>query len=230
MEEVISSTPRQTRVIDAFAASHLGYERKNQEDALRTDPKNGLFLIADGMGGHAGGEVASTLSVEETYKTLMQSGLGTDPKAALQRAFASANNVVIAHGNRNARLAGMGSTLVVAAHKGSALWIAHVGDSRAYLLRKGTITRLTRDHGDGNWISRAIGVSFGPGPDVAAVKIEPGDTVMLCTDGLTKTAGDFEMAQIMQNAKSCKMACNSLVNHALADGGPDNVSVIVVRF
>jgi len=228
--ETISSRP--FRVVDCHIDTHIGYERKNNEDSVYADQKAGLFLLADGMGGHEGGEVASSVAVQEAYKTLRRSGLGLDPVMSMTRVFRSASDVVLAMSRNDPGLYNMGTTLIVAALKGSQLWVAHVGDSRVYMRRGNTVYRVTEDHvGPYGGIERAIGCSpmTNCTPDVKSYAVHHGDMMILCSDGLSGPLGGTGISQALVGTRTCKQASDALIGAALAAGGPDNVTVAIAR-
>ncbi len=225
--ESMASTQK-IRIIDAFAATNVGFVRGHNEDAVISDPDRGIFLIADGMGGHPGGEVASAIASQTAHTSLAKSISGTNPKTALRAAFRVADQAVKAHGRQDASVIGMGSTLVVLLIRSGQIWVAHSGDSRAYLYR-GNLARLTNDHGEGHVISRAIGVAYGNGPDVNMMQAQRGDVLMLCSDGLSAYVDGNLIGKTLKSVKTCKKACWELIDHAMEVGAPDNVTVVVVR-
>lgn len=223
-------TSRTIRIVDAFAATDPGYRRGNNEDASISDPERGFFLVADGMGGHAGGEIASTIASQTAHKYFSKS-VGASPGPTLRGAFQAADMTVKAYGQGNARYANMGTTMVAIAVRGNRAFVAHCGDSRAYL-HHGGLTQLTQDHGYGHVVTRAIGCAFGVGADVNSVLARKGDVFLLCSDGLSAYVDKDLIARELRavsTSKSCKNACGALIDHALDAGGPDNVTVVVVK-
>jgi serine/threonine protein phosphatase PrpC len=232
--------------------SHPGRQRANNEDWLgmfqpddpgRLARKGCLFLVADGMGGHQSGELASRQVVDQVIR-----GYVDDPEpevaASLRQAIEAANASLYA---RSARLEGRprsGSTLVAAVVRGTELWIANVGDSRAYLLRGGELRQLTRDHAlfpsAGNHIpaeeppgrhiiTRALGTKPSVEVDVfPPLTLRIGDRLILCSDGLTAPLSDAEILRVVADLGLQKSA-EALVQAANDRGGPDNVSVIVIQ-
>lgn len=230
MQAEVSARPK--FFTDCYVATHVGFVRQNNEDSAISDPKAGLLLLADGMGGHAGGEVASSTAVNEIYKTLKRSGLDLDPIMALTRAFKSASNILLAMGNGDHTLRGMGTTMVVAALKGTKLWVAHTGDSRLYMRRGNVMYRITEDHGgDGMGLLRALGCSVTTDctPEVNSYTAHRGDMLFLCSDGLSGPLGGDGIDAMTRGITSCKAACERLIDATLSAGAPDNVTIVAGR-
>jgi serine/threonine protein phosphatase PrpC len=204
-----------------------------------------LLVVADGMGGHLAGEVASTLALETVYQTYYHSG-SNDPAELLREAIETANETIYSRSQRDDRL-GMGTTVVAAAHRGNTLYYAHVGDSRLYLIRNGEIQQLTRDHSlvashveagiltpeqaahhpQRNVILRAVGTGAHVEVDVQApMLLQDGDVLVLCSDGLTEHVPK-EMLGKLATTGSPEQAVQALVQAANNKGGSDNISVIV---
>jgi serine/threonine protein phosphatase PrpC len=232
------------------AATDVG-GRLNNEDRLLADGSLGLFLVADGMGGYEGGEIASQQAVDSVRDFVARNQRdpgGTWPcREDRRRSFEEnllAAAISRAHEDVAARrvgpLAEMGSTLVALLAAPHRTVLAHVGDSRAYLLRKGELKRLTVDHSlqvemqaQGvsfpyrNVITRALGVA-NHRPDLLLLELSPGDALLLCTDGLHEVVPEGEMADLL-NAATAHRAARALVDRALSLGARDNVTVVVVR-
>lgn len=217
------------RIVDAHARTDVGFERDHNEDAAMTSLSHGVFVVADGMGGHAAGEVAAAIA-SSTAADALKIWPGTRDQAALVSAFAAADAAVRARADADPACHGMGTTLAAVALDGATAWIGHIGDSRVYLLRGDELHRLTSDHGFGNTLTRAIGTYPPAGPDVFSVELQDGDTLMLCTDGLSKVVRSSMIQRALQlHPTSCELATDALVVMALAAGGPDNVTVVVLR-
>ena len=235
MDEMTSSQQslravRSLGIVDAHAITNVGAVRHNNEDAVITDPARGVFVLADGMGGHAAGEVASSIAVAEAHRFLVaHSG---DPGQLLVGAFEKADAAVLAHGARDPQDTGLAATLVAALIHGNVAYIAHAGDSRAYLFHHNALRRLTTDHGRGNVVHRAIGGLLGDGPDVAAVPLVPGDLLLLCSDGLNRPLNSIIIGQVIRGnlARGAKEISNALVRATFLSGAPDNVTVAVAIF
>lgn len=219
----------------------VGAVREQNEDSLVVRPP--LFVVADGMGGHAAGEVASEIAVN-TIEELAPDHADAE---ALGRAVEEANRDII-----NAALAGegregMGTTVTAAMLERNHLVIAQVGDSRAYLLHNGELTQLTRDHSlmanmieagqitpeearfhpSRSVITRALGNDPDTVPDLYEINVEDGDRLLLCSDGLYSMLEDDEIAAVMRRVPDPQRCANMLVNGAIAAGGHDNVTVII---
>jgi len=236
--------------LSAAARSDLGRRRPANEDIYALAPELGLYLVADGMGGHRAGQVASGLAARAAVGTLR--GLRPGPRSAVEKlraCVAAANAEILASSRAKPELAGMGTTVVALLAEGDRVALAHVGDSRAYLLRGGAIRRLTDDHtlvgelvrrgeiseraADGHpqrhVLVRALGVRRHVEPDLLELTPEPGDLFVLCSDGLTGHVGDLEIADLVAGAPDLDAACARLVDLANRRGGEDNVTVVLVR-
>jgi protein phosphatase len=231
------------------ALSDRGLVRKANEDSFAALDPYGLYAVADGLGGHVGGRVASEAAMAELVRRIT-SGAPPEPQLGrLRRAFRAANRAVRARARRDPGLRGMATTL-------AALWIgremaviAHVGDTRIYLVRAGRMAPLTVDHSlvaeaivrDGmrpedarvhpsrSVITRALGVMSDLEPDCAAMRTTPGDLFVLCSDGLTGPVADHEIASlVLARRRDLAAAARSLVDLANARGGEDNTTVVLV--
>ena len=233
----------ESRIPEVYAArSEIGLVRGHNEDNfIAASP---LFVVADGMGGHEAGEVASAIAIE-----VMQTKVPTKPDAgALAQSVCDANMAVIEGAANGRGKPGMGTTVTAAAIFDNELIIAQVGDSRAYLLHNNTLQRITRDHSlvaeyvmqgriteeearyhpQRSVITRALGSDPNMRADTYSMNICQGDKLMLCSDGLYSMVEDNLIEQIMQSAPSAQECCDALIEAALAAGGLDNVTVIVV--
>jgi protein phosphatase len=218
------------------------------------------LLVADGMGGQAAGEVASRMAAG----TLVQLALETpdwlmrldEPQSAevmrrMAERYRQVDAALKAEADADPRLWGMGTTMTLAVSLGADLFVAHVGDSRAYFFREGKLHRLTRDHTYAQGLAdiglipqedvathhrrhvltRALGVSSGPGTaDLQRFTLRDGDQVLLCTDGLTDLVADDAVAAVLARDAAASEACRDLVDLALARGGRDNVTVALARY
>lgn len=204
----------------------VGLLRSGNEDALLVLPEADVLGVADGLGGHAAGEVASALAVAELREAL--TGLaGAEADAvpgalaeALQRAHAR-----VAESGQERERRGMGTTAVVLHLRPGRAWVAHVGDSRAYLLSGGRLAQLTRDHERLGSLTQALGLGV-VRPDVAELETGPGNRLLLCTDGLTNTTDEDDIAELLATGTP-QEATDALVLVALQNGGLDNVTVVV---
>lgn len=240
------------------AATDVGRRRSHNEDHhvvwVPSDPadlerRGILIMVADGMGGSLAGEVASKLAAETVVHRYGE-GAGVDPLEDLKAAVEDANTAVFQQSLSDPSMTGMGTTCTALALKGREAWIAHVGDSRAYLCRGREIRQLTQDHSlvahlvernelspeqartdsRRNVVTRSVGV--GEKVEVDAMRIggllEPGDTLLLCSDGLHGQVTDEEIGQAMQEG-SMEEACQDLIGLANERGGPDNITVVMAR-
>ncbi|MBU4532612.1 MAG: Stp1/IreP family PP2C-type Ser/Thr phosphatase [Candidatus Desulforudaceae bacterium] len=233
------------------ATSNVGLVRPNNEDAFCVNEQYRLFAVADGMGGHKAGEVASRLALgtlEAEYVRLLQEG--ESPAGALYRAVIAANNQVFDESRRSESHKGMGTTLTACILQTGKMVFVHVGDSRIYLIRDGNAVRLTEDHSvvqelikQGkltdeeaeshpyrNMLSRALGTEGGVQVDVQDYVLNDGDQILLCTDGLTGLVQDEEIAQAVSTAGQPAESVGELLNCALKRGGKDNITLVLVEF
>ena len=225
-----------------FQATHVGKIRRNNEDSLTViEPQT--FVVADGMGGAQAGEVASQLLVEVVKIVLAEIPAPWDEKI-LSRAILAANEKILDTARQNAEYRGMGTTATILSLNGAQGYFAHVGDSRLYLLRSGTLRQLTEDHsyvetlvrrGEltaeaarthpmKNVLTQAVGAMDDIHVDAGNFPVQGGDIFLLCTDGLTNMVDDATIAKILQTAEN---PADVLIDAALAAGGRDNVTVIV---
>jgi PPM family protein phosphatase len=234
------------RVRENNEDSYLYWEAEDEEEFRR---KGRLAVIADGMGGYEGGQEASRLAVQ-TVRALYDKGFRDDPQTALMEAFAAAHERILSYAQEHPQFYGMGTTCTAMVVRERQLHFAHVGDSRLYLVRNGEISRLTRDH---SYVGRLVesGIvrsedaethpqrhiltaALGSGAEVAAdvsqeaLTLEDGDTLVLCTDGLWGVVNEQEVASVI-GKKNPADACRELVKIALQRGGPDNITVLVLR-
>jgi protein phosphatase len=235
----------------------LGNYRENNEDAIEVKPFPDMTvaIVADGMGGQAAGEIASKRAIEviprELRKNISQNLPQDDAKVAIRKAVVQANEEIMAMGALDRDLRNMGTTVVMALwRKGPEIFIANIGDSRAYLIRDDRIEQLTIDHSlaqalvDNKTISAAearehrfrnvlwkyLGSKeVGEGPDVKVVPVKPGDRFLLCTDGLTSPVPDHQLLSFMQQNPDVQQCADGLGQLALDNGSRDNVSCIVIE-
>lgn len=230
----------------AAGLSDVGRERDHNEDSYAVEDELGLFIVADGMGGHQAGEVASALAISTVVEHVGKSK-GADRLEVLADAARAANSRVIEEGARNRRRKGMGSTLVAMIRDGDDMGIAHVGDSRCYRFRDGKLERMTRDHslieelagddpiahaalgGYSNVITRAIGTAPDTEPDTRREPLRVGDVYLLCSDGLSGVVKDPEISRILSQGPELLDHCRELIQTANENGGPDNITTILVR-
>jgi PPM family protein phosphatase len=226
--------------IEVGSATDIGRVRERNEDSILVEPP--LYVVADGMGGHRGGQVASQLALE----TLEQ--LSGDGSGSLAEHVRRANRAVWDRALEDERLSGMGTTLTAARIDGSSALIAHVGDSRAYLLRDGMLRQLTTDHtlvarmvSSGeiteaeaenhphkNVLTRAIGTDEQVEVDEDTVDLQADDHLLLCSDGLTGMVTEDQIQAILEHSDGAQQAADRLVKAANRAGGIDNISVVVL--
>lgn len=226
---------------DVASATDIGLVRDHNEDAyLARDP---LYAVADGMGGHLGGEVASAIALETIGDVVASDGI-----EALADAVRRANRAVYERQVGDVEVAGMGTTLTAVALQGSRLYIAHVGDSRAYLLRDDSLQMLTQDHSlvgemmrEGrltesqarvhprrSTLTRALGIAGEIEVDTSEIAVRAGDRILLCTDGLTGMVEDPRLKEILKDDTGPRDACAALIAEANGSGGVDNITAVVI--
>lgn len=232
--------------------THQGRVRPHNEDAFLVDLEHGVFAVADGMGGHAAGEVASGLAVETLSEILGRPrGGDEDAPELLRSAVEEASRRITSRSDEHPEFRSMGTTIVVVLVDGPRLSLAHVGDSRAYLVRSGTIRRLTSDHSfvyelvrlgmlspeqaardpRRNVVTRALGSGAPVAPDIWQGDLEPRDRLLLCSDGLTTMLTDEQILAVLDAApEALEKACTSLIEAANSAGGEDNVTVVLLGY
>jgi PPM family protein phosphatase len=211
------------------ARTEVGHVRRRNEDSLLVDESTGVVAVADGLGGHPCGDLASQTAVASLRDSLAGGPPdGAQPSEWLTSALLAAHHAVLAQAGDDRDRAGMATTIVVAAVNDEHTTVVHVGDSRAYLLAEGELRPLTSDHGLGGYITQALGLDRAIAPDVAQVDLAGGDRLLLCTDGLTNMVDDEGVAALLAKGDAAQ-AADALVEAALANGGIDNVTVVVVE-
>jgi serine/threonine protein phosphatase PrpC len=232
----------------AASMTDQGRVRKTNEDNFFADEALGLFIVADGMGGHAGGEVASRVAIA-TISELMKAGLTEgDADSLIRSAIDHANTAIRAQAEADPTLHGMGTTLVLAFCLGDAIHLAHLGDSRAYLIRDGSIQRLTEDHSlvaqmvkSGqltaeeaprfhlrNVVTRSLGNQKLTEPDLSVVEWNAGDYLLLCSDGLTNMVEESELRSLISaGGANLERSCQEAIDRANQNGGRDNITAVL---
>lgn len=230
----------------ATLRTDIGKVRRQNEDAAWFDEKQAVFAVADGMGGHLAGEVASGMAIDAIRH---MAGHAQPGVSALREAVLAANEAIFAHAKTHAECAGMGTTLSVMQRSGHYMYIAHVGDSRIYRFRGGELEQITQDHSlveelvraglitreearthsRRNIITRALGTQGDNTPDLLAADMQKGDLWLLCTDGLCGMVSDEAIERTMQRGGSLEHMADSLLAQALEAGGRDNVTLILYR-
>jgi protein phosphatase len=243
----------------AAAVTDRGCKRSSNEDAFGYSVEHGIYLVCDGMGGAAAGEVASSLAVEEMMRQLTDSA-GANREPLLEKAvkaIGSANEAIYLRSRRNYRLNGMGTTMVALVAEGSLVWLLNIGDSRGYRLRDRHMEQITLDHSLvdeqvragrmtpaealrsplRNVITRALGTQGSVTPDIFELETRTGDLFLLCSDGLTRELSDSVIESILvadsknesDNTPALSEMCNCLAGAAKKAGGRDNITCLLVR-
>jgi serine/threonine protein phosphatase PrpC len=236
----------------AAGATHVGRVRETNQDSFRVDADAGIFLVADGMGGHAAGEVASRIAADFVLQALRDATAAPDNdfESAIHEAFVGARQELLDCCEDDPRTRGMGTTVIVAVLRRSGrMFIGHLGDSRLYRYSGGALSRLTTDH---TWIQREIDAGrLRPAdarghrmahvllrvlsgdepadPDVISTRVAPGDILLLCSDGLCNLVDDRAIGEFLRNIASPEATVAALIAEANRRGGTDNVTAVVVH-
>lgn len=236
----------------AYAMTDRGRKRQINQDAVyySTLPVGNipnLFVVADGMGGHQAGDFASRFTIDNLVR-LIESAEGNNPITILNESIRQVNSLLLERGAEDEKLAGMGTTLVAACTMGSVLCVANVGDSRLYVIHD-DIRQITRDHSlveeliqrgelergseayyeHKNIITRAIGARNGVFADFFEVTLEEGDTILMCSDGLSNMVPDETICEIVSGREDLKAVAEDLIEEANNNGGKDNIGVVLFR-
>ena len=213
--------------MDVAYRTEVGHVRSRNEDALLARPERGLLAVADGLGGHPAGDVASLTALSSIDGSDLSADSTEDD---LRAAAGKAHQAVLDAAQEQPGRTGMGTTIVLATLRDDSALVLHVGDSRAYLLgADGVLAALTEDHGMHGYLTQALGLDREVEPDVAEVSCPPQSRLLLCTDGLTNMVDDDDVARLLSQG-SAREACDALVEAALDAGGIDNVTVVGVEF
>lgn len=227
--------------------SDTGKVREHNEDAFAFIPELGLAVVADGMGAHAAGEIASQIAVS-TVLSMMHLTAGASPRDRLDTAVTAAHAAIRDKAQTSLRFDGMGTTIVLTLVHGRQLYHAHVGDSRLYRLRAGRLEQITRDHSllqesidqglyspaeararvARNILTRALGLDGALKVDIGQTDARAGDRYLLCSDGLYEMLSDPEISALLQRIPDPQKQVRALVDMANDRGGRDNISVIVI--
>lgn len=235
-----------------FAAkTDIGRLREANEDTFLAEDE--IFAVADGMGGHQAGEIASSLAIDILKKWADESKKSQTPQSIqkmLKEIVDEVNNAILKKAELRFDYLGMGTTLTAFHVAGKRIFLAHIGDSRAYLIRKGKITQLTQDHtlvadmvrkGEiseelarvhplKNILTRALGTDIRAEVDLLSEEVQPGDKILLCSDGLNSMLKDGQILAIVNETENLDDACQRLIDTANANGGEDNITVVLVEF
>jgi len=236
--------------VEATALSDVGCVRTNNEDSFGYDPIRQVYVVCDGMGGMASGEVASQLAVSAFLETIAAANTSIPIERSLHQAITAANASVF-QASAQPEHKGMGTTLVSASVEGAKLLIGNVGDSRAYMIQDNQCMQLTVDHsylnelirtgavavedaatvdlqGMESVITRAIGVTETVNPDFFSVDLAPGNLILLASDGLTRYVAATEMSQLV-TGDNLNLSCQQLIDLAKERGGADNITVLLLH-
>ena len=241
-------------VISSGNTTSIGYYRDNNEDRVVLNEKSGIFVVADGMGGQAAGEQASQLAVDIVSRELSRIPRdvveSSSIREAIKQAVLTANRAIIQKGDSDPSTRNMGTTVVLAYCRGEKMIVAHIGDSRAYLVRHGKSKRITTDHNLAQALFEANTISaeeldthrfrhvlwkylgskeVGEGPDIAEMDLEAGDRFLLATDGVTSTVNDDAITKLLTEEPDPQACSDKLVKLALDNGSRDNASCIVIH-
>lgn len=236
-----------------FSMTHVGRRRETNQDYMFTSETAvgnlpNLFLVADGMGGHAAGDYASRFTIERIVEHIGQSEQ-KEPVAVIKEAVIHANRLLLEEANADDSKSGMGTTIVAATCDGGRLCTANVGDSRLYVINRDRITQITRDHSlveemvrmgemdkadakahpDKNIITRAIGVVPEVSVDFFETELEPGDLILMCSDGLTNMIEDEDIKRIVLGQRDIVEQAEQLIEVANENGGRDNITVVLIE-
>ncbi len=229
------------------ACSHLGLRRRRNEDALLDAPRHGVFAVADGMGGHPAGDVASGIAIDTLRERVVAAGDVSAPEQLLEQAFAAANDALLAHALARPDHSGLGTTMTALLVQPGAAVVGHIGDSRLYRLRGGEWRQLTTDH---TWVERevahgrltrqaarnhphaAVLLRVLGGADAAIdrfhLELRPGDRLLLCTDGVSNAVQPDDFAAIVRQPLAPPEIARHLCEAADAAGGFDNSTTVVI--
>jgi protein phosphatase len=234
----------------AYGATHPGLRRPNNEDAFLIAVPLGAAILADGMGGQNCGEVGSAITIQTVGEYLAAPETNLTSEELAREAIRAANQKVLDAARQCAECEGMGSTIVMALWDGGHLVIANVGDSRAYLYRAGVLRQLSYDQNFANELRTKLGFSEErvrnmPNRNVLtmavgsfdhvlvrthAERLEPGDRVLLCSDGLYGPVDDSAISHILEDSADLQQAVGALLDRANRNGGPDNVTAILLHY
>lgn len=239
------------------AKTHIGKIRDKNEDSYYVEEKNNhIFIVADGMGGHNAGEIASEMAIQKVSKFIDDKLHGIslindeDISNLIRKAIDKGNSEIYRQALSFENWDGMGTTITMALFLNDRVYLGHVGDSRAYLLRNGELTQLTEDHtlvGElvkngsiteveaknhpkRNVITKALGTQISPLPDIISYDLYDGDIIILCTDGLTNAVDNHLIKKSFLNSLNLQVACDNLVDQANKKGGFDNITLIAIRY
>ncbi len=241
--------------IQSYGITDVGKKRSTNQDAIYTDDHLGLYVVADGMGGHSGGDIASKMAIESIANTIKEfSSLKEDEcHDALEEAVKKANDDIFQYAKKNEEMKGMGTTVVLLLFKNNNLFIANVGDSRCYLYKAGGIYQVTRDNSliqekinmgiygrleaaedkMKNVLVRAVGHEGDVKVDLYHFQFSPDDLFLLCSDGLHGMMTDEEIAQVIEKGEKQQLSLQGITEELIRlgneRGGKDNISAVLVK-
>ena len=238
----------------AAAVSDKGRKRPSNEDAFGYSTEHGVYLVCDGMGGAAAGEIASSLAVDEFMRLLTNRAADVPLQEVIDEAILTANEAIYSRSQANPKLSGMGTTMVSLVVEERRVRVLNIGDSRCYRLRGGHLEQISQDHSLvdeqvrlgrmtpaealrsplRNVITRALGTQSRVTPDIFELEAEPGDLFLLCSDGLTRELPDTKIESILADGQataslSLEALCCRLVEAANQAGGGDNITCLLLR-
>jgi len=238
----------------AAALTDRGCKRPSNEDAFGFSVEHGVFLVCDGMGGAAAGEIASSLAVDEVMRLFANRAADTPLEALIDQAIAAANEAIYSRSQMNTKLSGMGTTMVALVVDERRIRVLNIGDSRCYRLRSGHLEQISQDHSLvdeqvrlgrmtpaealrsplRNVITRALGTQNSVTADIFDIEVEPGDLFLLCSDGLTRELPDSKIEALLAaeppaNGSPLINLCNNLVESANHAGGGDNITCLLLH-
>lgn len=242
----------ENRTLRLGCLTDVGKVRDINQDCFATSVEHGLFMVADGMGGHLAGEKAAQSAVEVITAMICEEGARNgDAIGQLRRAIQEANRQIVQASLQDASMRGMGTTATVAVADGDNLYLGHVGDSRAYLIKQNKeIEQITEDHSVvaqllkagaitpqeaahhpyRNVITRCLGMQMDVEADTVTTTWQPGDSLLLCTDGLSGLVSDDELLAMATADEDPQDACQKMLDLAMARGGYDNITVVLIRY
>ena len=242
-------TYNETMEIRSWGNTDIGLKRQVNQDSILLDKDLGLYIVADGMGGHRGGGVASVMAIKAAQEVFKQSHqMGLSPKEAIALAYSEANAQIFQRSAQEEELSGMGTTMVLVYFDKDAFFVGNIGDSRAYLFQNDFLWQMTEDHSlvneqlragvikedhldkaaSKNVITRSVGFEREVSSDIFERKIQRGDGILLCSDGLTGMVSNRELLLLHKKFKGEKFIQKS-IEAAKKNGGDDNISVIYIE-
>lgn len=237
--------------VESWCKTDKGLRRDSNQDSYLVNPDLGLYVVADGMGGHSGGEVASSMAVKAVEEFVKDKHAQINStRDLIAKAYEEASHQIYDRAAfENPELSGMGTTMVCLYRKDTSVYVGNVGDSRCYLFRKPYLWQVTEDHslineqlragilredqlktvGSRNVITRSVGYERDVVPDILERVLQPGDTFLVCSDGLSGLVEDPKLAEILNSYSEGEEVVSKCIEAALQAGGDDNVTVLLLR-